>query len=315
MSDGGNGASARPIYNEFVEQAKKLNPKYLTMIIPSRWFAGGKGLDEFRKNMLEDRHISKMVDYVNAKDCFPGVSLGGGVNYFLWDKSYCGKCEFTNIHDNKKVTSARDLNEFSVFVRYNEAVSIIHKIINSGDSSLVDCISNRNPYGFPSSSRGNENELEIKLYSSAGFGYVNKNELTTGLSSVVNYKVIISKVTSEHAGEPDKSGKFKVISRAKILNPNGICTDSYLVAYNNPEKAAVKNFYTYLCTKFFRFSLLQSVSSINLSKEKFCFVPIQDFSKPWTDEELYAKYNLTDEEIEFIESMIKPMELDGEINA
>ena len=128
LSDGGNGASAKPIYQLFVDKAKKLNPRFLSMIIPSRWFAGGKGLDDFRKEMLEDKRVVRIVDYVNAKDCFNGISLGGGVCYFLQDRDNPKPCEFTNIHDGVSSTQIRDLSEFSVFVRYNEALSIIHKV-------------------------------------------------------------------------------------------------------------------------------------------------------------------------------------------
>ena len=308
LSDGGNGSSAMPIYNQFVEQAKKLNPRYLTMIIPSRWFAGGKGLDDFRKSMLEDKRLVKMVDYVNAKDCFQGISLGGGVNYFLWDRDHPGQCEFTNIHDGKASVQMRDMNEFPVFVRYNEAISIIHKVLEQREPLVSNIVGSRNPFGFPSSARGKDNpNLELKIYSSAGIGYVSRNDVKIGNSDIDKYKVMISKVTSEHAGEPDKSGMFKVISRAEILPPKSVCTDSYLIAYSDADGEKVKNFYSYLCTKFFRFLLLQAVSSINLSKDKFCFIPMQDLGKAWTDDELYKKYGLNKEEIEFIESMMKPM--------
>ena len=308
LSDGGNGSSAMPIYNQFVEQAKKLNPRYLSMIIPSRWFAGGKGLDDFRKSMLEDKRLVKMVDYVNAKDCFQGISLGGGVNYFLWDRDHPGQCEFTNIHDGKVSVQMRDMNEFPVFVRYNEAISIIHKVMNKKESLVSNVVGSRNPFGFPSSARGKDNpNLGIKIHSSAGTGYVSRNDVRIGNSDIDKYKVMISKVTSEHAGEPDKSGMFKVISRAEILPPESVCTDSYLIAFSDDDGEKVKNFYTYLCTKFFRFLLLQAVSSINLSKDKFCFIPMQNLDQPWTDEELYKKYELDEEEIEFIESMMKPM--------
>ena len=313
LSDGGNGSSAMPIYNMFVEQAKKLNPKYITMITPSRWFAGGKGLDVYRKAMLSDNRIEKMTDFVNAKDCFPGISIGGGVNYFLWNREYHGTCEYTNIHDGHKSTQIRNMNEFPVFVRYNEALSIIHKVLRKNENVMSNIIGSRNPFGFPSSARGkDEPKLGIRLFSSVGIGYVSINDIKIGNDIVNKYKVMISKVTGEHAGEPDKSGMFRVLSRTEILNPKDICTDSYLIAYSCDSEYEAKNFYSYLCTKFLRFLLLQAVSSINLSKDKFCFIPIQDFSKPWTDEELYKKYSITNDEILFIESMIKPMEIGGD---
>jgi site-specific DNA-methyltransferase (adenine-specific) len=128
LSDGGNGVSASPIYQRFIEQAIKLKPRYLSMIVPSRYFAGGKGLDAFREKMLADRHIIKMVDFINAKDCFPQNSISGGVNYFLWDRDHEGDCEFTTVLGDKRDTQMRKLNEFSTFVRYNSAVEIIHKV-------------------------------------------------------------------------------------------------------------------------------------------------------------------------------------------
>ena len=140
LSDGGNGVSAKPIYQLFVEQAKKLQPRYMVMITPSRWFSGGKGLDAFRETMLNDRRIRKIVDYINAKDCFPENSVSGGVNYFLWDREYSGKCEFTTILNGKEDTAERYLNEFDGFVRYNQAVDILHKV-NFQNNNIVGMLS------------------------------------------------------------------------------------------------------------------------------------------------------------------------------
>lgn len=317
LNDGGNAASAIPIYQMFVQQAIKLNPKYLSMIIPSRWFAGGKGLDDFRKDMLNDRRIVRIVDYVNAKDCFPGISLGGGVLYFLWDRDNPGLCDFTNIHDAKSSTSKRDLSEFPIFVRYNEAVSIIQKVMSRNEGTVSEIVSSRNPFGFSSSARGNPNKNsgDIALFSSGGIGYIPLKSVTQGTEAISRFKVMISKVTSEHAGEPDKTGMFKVISRALILRPQQICTDSYLISFVTENEKEINNYYAYMCTKFFRFLLLQAVTSINLSKEKFCFIPQQDFSKKWTDELLYKKYGLEKDEIAFIDSMIKPMDMEETCDA
>ncbi len=311
LNDGGNGASAKPIYNLFVEQAKKLKPRFLAMIIPSRWFAGGKGLDDFRESMLTDKRVVKIVDYVNAKDCFAGISLGGGVCYFLWDRDNPRKCEFTNIHDGKESTDQRHLSEFPVFVRYNEAISVIRKVLSKNEQMVSKVVGSRNPFGLSSSARGVKDKREITLYSSAGTGYVTEHEVLLGKQIIKKYKVMISKVTSEHAGEPDKSGMFAVLSTVRVLKPNEVCTDSYLIAYDADEHALAENFAKYMCTKFFRFLLLQAVSSINLSKDKFQFVPMQDFTKTWTDEMLYEKYDLTQDEIDFIESLMKKKEMDG----
>lgn len=310
LSDGGAGASAKPIYQLFVQQAKRLKPRYLVMITPSRWFAGGKGLDAFRDEMIHDNHIRILVDYINAKDCFPDSSIGGGVNYFLWDRDNQGNCKVINITGKEKQSMIRRLDEYPIFIRTNQSLSIIHKVQTFLEESVSTIISSRNPYGLTSATRGGLSVLsgKIKVYSSESSGYIEKSEITRGLETVNLFKVMISKVISEHAGEPDKAGQHKVLSRIQLLEPGEVCTDSYLVAFPSKNRECVINFLGYLQTRFCRFLLLQAVTSINLSKEKFIFVPRQDFSKPWTDAELYAKYGLTEEEITFIESMIKPMD-------
>lgn len=308
LDDGGNGVSASPIYQLFIQQAKKLNPRYLSMIIPSRWFTGGKGLDAFREEMLNDRHITRIVDYVNSKDCFPGMSVGGGVCYFLREKDREGDCEFTSISGSKTSTAKRKLNEFDVFIRYNEGLSIVHKALI--DESISDLISTRNPFGIPSNGRGGKKKLgdAYTLYSRDDVTYVARNELTKNEELANNYKVMISRFSSEHAGEPDKDGMFKVLSRTMIMKPGEICTDTYITGGNFDTELEAQNFVSYLKTKFARFLLLQGIASISITKEKFCFVPKQDFMIEWSDKALYKKYNLSQDEIEYIEATIKPMD-------
>ena len=310
LNTGGTKSQAIPLYHKFVEQSKKLLPRYLTMIIPSRWFAGGMGLDKFRAEMLNDKRIRAIVDYTNSKDCFAGVSLGGGVCYFLWDRDNPGTCKITNIHNNNTSTMERSLNEFPIFVRYNEAIEIIRKIQNQMKNSLSDIVSSLNPFGLDSSVRGDktQNIGDVTVYSSQGIGYIPEIKIKQGLNLLNSYKIMVSKVTSEHASEADKNGQFKVFSKIGILKPKEVCTFSYFIIGNFDSYDYAKNLLDYLKTKFVRFLLLQCVSSINLSKDKFQFIPMQDFSKPLTDKFLYDKYNLTQEEINFIESMIRPME-------
>ena len=316
LNDGGNNASAKPIYHLFVQKAKRLNPRFLTMITPSRWFAGGKGLDAFRKEMLNDRHITKLIDFQNAKDCFPGISIGGGVCYFLWERDKTGNCEITNYVNGTKSTLNRALNEYPVFVRYNDSISIIGKVSEKNESNIINEISSRNPFGLGTNIRGDQikNPDSIMLFSSQGSGFINRRLVPQGLENINKYKVMISRVTSEHAGEPDKTGMYKVISRIEVLKPGEICTDSYIIAFSRDNHQEVLNFYNYLKTRFVRFLLLQTLSSINLSREKYYLVPMQDFSKSWSDDELYKKYNLSLEEITFIESIIRPMDLNGGYN-
>ena len=310
MNDGGNGASAKPIYNLFVEQSMKLMPNYLCMITPSRWFAGGKGLDDYRQRMLNDRHFRILVDYANAKDCFPNNSIGGGVSYFLWDKTWNGSCTVINIDGEDRNETIRNLNEYPVFIRFNNAINIVNKVTKAQEKGFGELVSTRNPFGLSSKERGHSDKQkdDLTLITSQGLFYISPKDITQGVELTSLYKVVLSKVTAEHAGEPDKDGRFKVLSRSEVVEPKVVCTDSYLVVGGFRTREEAENMFGYMKTCLFRFLLLQSVTSINLSKDKFQFVPLQDFSLPWTDEMLYKKYGLTEEEIAFIESMIRPME-------
>ena len=316
LSTGGSKAQAIPLYDKFVMQAKKLKPRYMTMIIPARWYAGGMGLDSFREKMLNDNSIRKVVDYPNSKDCFPGVSIGGGVCYFLWDRDNKGECEFTNIHNNNISKMNREMSEFPVFVRYNEAISIIRKVQSITKSYLSDKVSSISPFGISTKINGNDKkkvESDVCLISSKGRGYIPIYEIQKGNDLLPKYKVFLSQTSAEHAGEASSDGMFRVLTTSMTVGyPQEACTHSYLVLNPTESQNEAENLLTYLKTKFLRFLVLQSLSSIHITKSTFCFVPMQDFSKPWTDEELYAKYGLTQEEIDFIESMIKPMELGGE---
>ena len=301
---------AIPLYQKFIQQAKKLRPRYLSMIIPSRWFTGGRGLDAFRAEMLNDNRIKYIKDYIDSKDVFPGVDVSGGVNYFLWSSDYEGPCEYVNVVNGKETISIRKLNEFNVFPRYNQSLSLIKKVKDKGENNISPMISSQTPFGFITTYRGKEKDFKdsLKLYSSGGITYVSKEDVTRHQEWINKYKVIFSKATCEHAGTPDKTGRYRVFSTMKILLPEEICTQSYLVGGVFENSNYAENYVSYLKTAFVRALMLPTLSSQDISADKFQFVPLQDFSKPWTDEELYAKYGLTDEEIQFIESMIRPME-------
>lgn len=304
---------AVPIYNRFVEQAMKLNPRFLTMIIPSRWFTGGRGLDDFRTSMLSDKRIRKIVDYVDSKDCFAGVDISGGVNYFLWDRDHKGDCEFVSIHDGKTTSCIRDLSEFSIFPRYNESLSIIHKIIESGITNLSETVSTQTPFGFITTYKGQDDPFPgcLSLLSSKGITYVSRESVSRNLQIVDKYKVIFSKATCEHAGTPDKNGQYRVISSNRIISPGEVCTQSYLVGNSFDNLVEAEHFLGYLRTKFFRFLLLQGLTSQDISRDKFIFVPNIDCSRAWTDEDLYDFFSLTQDEIDFVEAIIRPMDADG----
>lgn len=317
--DGGAGSSAKPVYNHFVDIAKRINPQYISLITPSRWFAGGKGLDTFRESMINDSRISNIFDFVNAKDCFPTSSIGGGVNYILWDNTHDDECEFNSIHNGIMDSMKRRLNEFSILIRYNKAVNIIHKVNVQDEDRLSTIVYPRNPFGLSSNVRGLKEPFDncLTLFSSNGRSYINNSDVNVENPYIHYHNIMISKVTSEHAGEPDKSGMFRVLSRSELINPGEVCTDSYLIIGNFIDKLDAVALHLYLKTKFTRFFMLQAITSINLSKDKFDFVPLQDFTAnsdiDWSksiheiDQQLYTKYGLTGEEIEFIESMIKPM--------
>lgn len=298
----------------------KLQPRYLSMIIPSRWFSGGVGLNQFRKTMLSDKRIKKIVDYIDSNDCFPGVDINGGICYFLWQRDYNGLCNYSNIVKHQISTADRNLNEFDIFIRRNEAVSIVKKVINEKEKMLSSpggC-SPQTPYGFLSTFKGNIDKIALddcEILSSKGWRFVERNKVKKYRESIDKYKVLISKLSCEHAGNPDKNGMYRVLSRMEILEPGQICTQSYLVLCPTDSKYEAKNCFDYLRTKFVRFMILQTLVGMNISINNFIFVPWLDFSKPWNDEELYEKYGLTDDEIAFIESMIRPMELGGDGSA
>ncbi len=251
VNEAGKGLGAIPLYNKFVEQSKKLNPQYLCMIIPSRWFSGGVGLDEFRKNMLSDNRISHIFDYIDSNDCFPGVDINGGICYFLWDRNYKGLCNYTNIANGKTSFALRNLSEHNIFIRRNEAVSIVHKVLSKKEIMLSETggCSPQTPYGFLSTFQGTSepiNSDDCKILSSKGWMYVARNKVTKYRDSIDQYKAMFSKLSCEHAGNPDKSGMYRVLSRMELLNPGEICTQSYLIACPSDNKSMAENTYSYL---------------------------------------------------------------------
>lgn len=318
----GAGRQAIPLYNLFVDIAKYLYPDNISMIMPARWYAGGMGLDKFRDSMKSDRHIYKIVDYVNAKDCFPNISISGGICYFLWKQSYCGQCMFTNIKNDIRTTDSRYLDEFNVIVRYNEALSIIRKVKSLNQQTIDSIISPLMPFGLSTNVRGRMNKSNVdslRLLASDGISYLSVNEVSKGKELIHRYKVFMSKMSAEHAGEPDKNGMFSVFTKTmKVGVPNDICTHSYFVIGSYDTEIESVNTLKYLQTKFVRCIVSITLSAVNLSKLVFFNVPLQDFTSSsdidWSqsisdiDRQLYSKYGLSDDEIAFIEKMIKPME-------
>jgi len=307
LSDGGFGRSASPIYHKFVQQAKRLNPRYLTMIIPSRWFGGGKGLNDFREEMLNDDRIRKIVDYENASECFPGVDIAGGICYFLWERDSHGPCEVVNIHNETEFTAVRSLKDFPTFIRHSQAVSIIRKVMAKDEDRMNGQVSSRKPFGLATNIKPQKTG-DIILHWQKGEGPYKREEITVGREMIDKWKVITSYVGYDHAGNPGKDGKRRVFSKIDILPPGTICTETYLVTGAYKTKKQAVNLMRYMKTHFFRFLVSQFMYSHHITKDSYSFVPILDMNQVWTDKKLYKRYGFTPEEIEFIESKIKPME-------
>lgn len=323
VNEPGKGLGAVPLYQEFVNQAIDLNPLYVSMITPSRWFSGGVGLDKFRESMLSSKKIRKMTDFIDSKELFPGVDINGGICYFLWDSNHDGDCNFTNILNGIEDTSDRKLDEFRIFIRRNDAVSIIKKVQKFGEKTFTQCgyVSPQTPYGFLSTFRGRDKrvfETDCEILGSKGWMFVERSKVEKGKDSIDLYKTMISKLSCEHAGSPDRNGMYRVLSRMEILKPGQICTQSYLVIKPTRTERETENVFKYLRTKLARFLILQTLSGMNISIDNFAFLPEQDFTDGskinWSNsvasinEQLYKKYDLSQNEINCIESTIKQMD-------
>lgn len=317
MDGGGKGYSAKPVYNYFVGEAKAIEPHYISMITPSRWFSGGKGLDDFRAEMLQDKHLRKIVDYADNEALFSNVSIVGGVNYFLWDSSYNGDCEVTSIRGENAVTLNRDLSEYDIFIRNNNALQLIRRMEASNDRKMDDVVYPRNVFGISSDLRGQDNKDEkhqLALFSSQksnsmAMSYISGDEVQKQHELIGKYKVIMGKVVPR-GGEVgvDPSVGYRVTSTLQVLSPGSVFTDSYLLLAAFDSKAEAIHFAEYMCLRFPRFLLHETYSSMNISKQNFRFAPFLDYSKEWTDKELFKRYGCNEEEISMIESIIRPME-------
>jgi site-specific DNA-methyltransferase (adenine-specific) len=307
LSDGGAQASAMPIYHKFVETAKKLNPRFITMIIPSRWFTGGKGLNNFRQEMLRDRRIREIHDYLNAKDVFPGVDIKGGVNYFLWNRDSKGPCKIVTYENNEILNNAtRELidKNTNIFIRYSGAIPILEKIRERNENTFSDIVSPRKPFGLPTDFTNYITEIfegALKLYANSEIGYIDSSEITSRQEFVPKYKVYIPYAIGD--------GNMKTDRLNPILGgPNSVCTETYLLVGPFDSMDMAKSVISYMKTKFFGFLLGLKKNTQHTTQKTYSLIPIQNFTQEWTDEKLYKKYNLTKEEIDFIESMIRPMD-------
>ena len=311
VMDGGTDRGAVPVYQYFVNIAKQCKPEYISMIMPARWYAGGRGLDEFRAEMLSDRRIQVLYDYETSKDLFPTVDIAGGLCYFLWNKSHSNPCCVLNVNPLGINCTERYLDDYPVFIRTNSSIPILKKVTSKTTQYLNSLVLSINPFGFRTYYRGRaEKEYgDIKILTSEGWGYVSRNEITKGIENVDKYKIIVGRFVPSNGELNVKPGEgYRVLTTPRILKTDEINTETYIDTAVFSTLNEATNYKNYLCTKFARYLLRQAITSVNVTRECFAFVPVQDFTKSWTDEELYKKYKLTDEEIAFIESMIKPMQ-------
>lgn len=314
------GKSPLPIYHYFIEAAIKLSPNYVSMISPSRWFNTGTGLDDFRKERMKDKHIRVMHDFAEANLCFQNVDIKGGINYFLWDKSYEGDVSFTTHCVDKPIkTSIRPLflEGIDVFIRNEELIPIYQKVQAKAERTFDEILSSRDPFGFDIRLEGSMkiaphqyslkkvNETDVKFYSvnwrKEGVGYVPRERVKENVDWIDKYKVLIPKAWGTGIPGKDRLNGF-------IVEPGSVCTETYIVMGPFETKAEAENALAYTKTIFFLAMVSMRKTTQNAAKGVYRSIPLQDFSKPWTDEELYKKYELTEEDIAFIESMIRPME-------
>ena len=307
IMDGGAGVSAVPVYNRFVDIAKQMKSKYISMIMPAKWYNGGRGLEQFRDDMLHDKQLKVLYDYVDPHDCFPTVDVAGGVCYFLRDRDYNGLCNFVSCKGNFKKSTMRDLGESEVLIRFDEEIDILNKVQSTNPIYMNSKVFSQKPFGLRTYVKPIENG-DIGLRYNGGLGTYSRELVNTNKDLIDKWKIITSRLTAEHAGETDKNGQKRIFSTLEILEPGTICTETYMMLCVFDTKEECINMFNYLKTRFVRELVAMSTSTQQMSKANFRFVPLQDFSKPWTDAELYLKYGLTIDEIAFIESMIKPME-------
>jgi hypothetical protein len=325
LNDGGvERNSAVPIYHLFVEQAKKLNPRYLSMIIPSRWFAGGRGLDEFRQSMLLDKRLRSIDDYLGASDVFPGVGLKGGVCYFLWERDNPGQCRVTTRYKDWPVsTTTRPLleNGAEIFIRFNEGVSILKKVMNTEGSSFFALpedkrfsrfVSARKPFGLASTFKGNKSKSsgDLEIYQKGGKAYVARSKVKSGVDLIDKWKLFVG-FAAPGTGNKD-TYPHRIISTPFIGNPNSVSSETYLCIGPFGSKNEAESALSYLSCRLTRFLIQLHKASPNTTRKVYTFVPTQSWTKSWTDTDLYAKYGLNKAEIAFIEKVVRPMDLSGD---
>ena len=309
LSDGGHNASASPIYQLFVQKAFDLDPSYVTMVTPSRWFAGGKGLDDYRDQMLHDHRLRRLVDYPKLYEAFPGVKIRGGVSYFLWDRNHDGPCSVQTMWDGKPLgpETERYLDEFDVLVRQNEAVSILRKVQSLSEPTMDQMVSANKPFGLRTFVHGAKSPTgqtdPIQLFGSQKVSWIERDDLSLNIELVDTWKVLMTRVQGTSAAV-----ETKFLSKPIIARPGTACTETYVIAGAFSSESEAQSVASYIRTRFARFLVSLRKSTQDAPRRVYAFMPQQSWDRTWTDEELYSKYGLTDEEIAFIESIVRPME-------
>lgn len=314
IDDGGYGASATPVYQHFVQAAIDLNPRYVLMITPSRWFMGGKGLDKFRARMLKDKRIRNIVDFPKLYDCFPGVKIRGGVSYFLWDRDHQGQCTIQTMCAGEPVGEpvARDLDAYDVLVRRNEAVSILEKVRayrvdGEPEPTLDQLVSTQKPFGLRTYVHGADSSVgmadPVKLFGSQKVSWIERKDIPTNAEWVDDWKVLVSGIQGTSAAV-----EMQFLGRPIVAGPGSACTETYVVAGRFTTEAKAERYAAYLRTRFVRFLVSLRKSTQHAARDVYGFVPDVPLDREWDGEALYDRYGLTEKEIEFIESQVREME-------
>jgi site-specific DNA-methyltransferase (adenine-specific) len=306
------GGFAMPIYQEFVRAAKSLDPRFLVMVTPSRWFAGGRGLDDYRSEMLADKRLRTLVDFPDAAEAFPGTQIKGGVSYFLWDNSWSDACEVTTIHGGKPTSAGmkRYLGAYDVVVRRNEAVPILEKVLKvnarDGFGNLASKVSPIQPFSIRTNFRGAEKKTGMRkpvlLIGNNSETYIERSEIPRNDAWVDQWKVLLGRAYGAGDGFPHQIYNYPIIA-----GPGTACTETYLVIGGFTKEADAKRFGGYLRTRFVRFLVSLRKNTQDIYNERFQFVPDLPMDRAWDDATLYKKYGITRDERAFIDSMIRPM--------
>jgi len=307
LEDGGHGASSTPIYQHFVRKARDLKPRYMSFVVPARWFGGGKGLDDFRAEMIADRSISHLVDYPKLFECFPGVEVKGGICYFLWDSQHDGDCKVTTIMDGEVISEAvRDLRAGGdVLIRSNEAVSILDKVREKGEETLDSQVASQKPFGMRTFVQGKDKatgKTSVLIHRRGGHGYVPLTEVTKNQEWLPKWKTLTPRAADGHGRVP-----MKVLGRSIVAGPGEACTETYLVAGLYDTEKEAQNLANFLESKFVRLLVSLRKHTQDVRADRFSFLPKLDMRTPWTDEALYERYGLTQDEIDHIDSQILEM--------